>query len=281
MIDLRKLIEQTNELAPLPASAVRLAGLIANPVCHLDQVVELISYDQALTLRLLRAANSAASASSTPVGDVKEAVIRMGTAQVLAFSVAAGARSLLQSGVPAYGLAEGALWRHSVAAAVAIEAMQTCGGFEPPTEAFTAALLHDVGKLVMGRFLTPEILGFIRRSQEVDHLDWMEAESLLLEVNHAELGGLVAQHWRLPDRVVRGITYHHNPGQGFDAICDFTYLANQVAKHIEADIAGQKFNPVVAPDVVERLSLTAEMIDRLCPLASSRYRRVSRRYDTD
>ena len=214
MIDLDNLIEQANGLAPLPASAVRLAGLIGDPDCHLDQVVELIAFDQALTLKLLRAANSAASASATRVGSVQEAVIRMGTAQVLAFTVAAGARPLLQPGIPEYGLSEGALWRHSVAAAVATEAMQLSGGFELPPETFTSALLHDVGKLVMGRFLTPEVLGFIRWSQEVDHLDRLEAESVLLEVNHAELGGLVAQHWKLPPRIVQGITYHHNPGAG-------------------------------------------------------------------
>jgi HD-like signal output (HDOD) protein len=279
MIDIRGLIELANGLAPLPASAVRLAELIADPDCNLEQVVELIAFDQALTLKLLRAANSVASASATHVGSVHEAVIRMGTAQVLAFTVAAGARPLLQPRIPAYGLAEGALWRHSVAAAVATESMQGPGGFELPPETFAAALLHDVGKLIMGRFLTPEILGFIRWAQEMDHLDRLEAESVLLEVNHAELGGLVAQHWRLPPRIVHGITYHHNPGQGFDPICDFTHLANQIAKQVEARLDGRKFEMAIAPDVAERLSLAPERVEALSALAFSRYGQVSRRYN--
>ena len=52
--------------------------------------------------------------------------------------------------------------------------------------------LHDVGKLVMGRFISPEI-SELRRAQEVERLGQLEAESLLLSVNHAELGGLIAQ----------------------------------------------------------------------------------------
>jgi HD-like signal output (HDOD) protein len=279
MIDLTQLIEQANELAPLPASTVRLAGLIGNPDCHLDDVTELIVFDQALTLKLLRAANSAASASLVRVANVREAVTRMGTAQVLALAVAAGAKRFLQTRLPEYDLDEGVLWRHSVAAAVAAETMQACGSVESPPETFTAALLHDVGKLVMARFLSPEILGFIRRAREVDHLGQLETESLLLGANHAELGGLIAQHWNLPPRVVQGIIYHHNPGEGQDVICDLTYLANQLAKRIEAGLDGRYFDLSILPEVAQRLALTPKTLDNLCPIAAARYTQVSRRYN--
>ena len=86
MIDLHDLIEQANEPAPLPASTVRLAELVSDPDSQLNDVAELIAFDQGLTLKLLRAANSAASASAEPVGTVLEAVGRMGTSQVLALA---------------------------------------------------------------------------------------------------------------------------------------------------------------------------------------------------
>ena len=279
MIDLDLLIEQANELAPLPASTVRLAALVDSPDCHLEDVAELIAFDQALTVRLLRAANSAASASALHVGTVQEAVMRMGTAQVLALAVACGAKPFLQARVTAYGLAEGALWRHSVAAAVAAEIALAFCEVEIPPEAFTAALLHDIGKLVMGRFLSPEILGFIRRAQEVDHLGQLGAESLLLNVHHGELGGLIAQHWKLPPRVVQGIIHHHDPEQGLDPICDFTCLANHVAKRIEAGLDGVSFDAVLPAGVAPRLGLTDNGLDQLCPVAAMRYAQVRARYD--
>jgi HD-like signal output (HDOD) protein len=279
MIDLDQLIEQANALAPLPASAVRLAELVGDPECPLEDVVELIAFDQALTLKMLRAANSAASAAAMPVSTVRDSVIRMGTAQVLALAIAAGARPFLQPRIPAYGLGEGALWRHSVAAAVATEAMQGLGEFPVPPEAFTAALLHDVGKLVLGRFLTPDILGFIRRAQEVDHLGQLDAESLLLEANHAELGGLIAQHWKLPPRIVLGITYHHQPQEGRDAVCDLTCVADQYAKYIEASLEGRMAEIALAPDLAERLALSPAAAQRLGPLALARYAQVRSRYN--
>jgi HD-like signal output (HDOD) protein len=279
MIDLDRLIEQANELDPLPASAVRLAELVGSLDCHLGDVAELIEFDQALTVKLLRAANSAASGSAAPVGTVREAVIRMGTARVLALAVASSARPLLQARVPAYGLDEGALWRHSVAAAVAAETVPAFCRSDVPAETFTAALLHDVGKLVMGRFLSPEILGFIRQAQEVDHLGRLEAESLLLDVHHGELGGVIAQHWKLPPRVVLGITYHHNPDQGLDLICDLTCLTNEVAKRIEAGLDARQFDFAIPTQVAERLGLTPKTLDNLCPVAASRYTQVCRRYN--
>ena len=165
------------------------------------------------------------------------------------------------------------------AAAVAAEtASRLCPVVVPP-ETFTAALLHDIGKLMMGRFLTAEILGYIRRAQEVDHLSQLDAETLLLNVHHGELGGLIAQHWKLPPRVVLGITHHHHPEQGLDVICDLTYLANQVAKHIEAGLDGQPCVLSFDPGVAERLGMTVQTLENFYPIAATRYAQVSRRYD--
>lgn len=278
MIDLDQLIRQTGELAPLPATTVRLAQLTAHPGCQLGDVVELIAYDQSLTVRLLRAANSAMCAGSAPASTVRDAVARLGTAQVMELAVASGVRPYLQAGIPAYGLGEGALWRHAIAAAVCAE---TAPGFctvAVPPETFTAALLHDVGKLVMGRFLSPEILGFIRRAREADGLGQLEAESLLLNVHHGELGGLVAQHWKLPSRIVQGIIYHHNPEAGADLICDLTCLANHGAKVIEAGLDGRTPEFTLNPGVAERLGLTLPALEAFHPAAAARFAQVSGRY---
>jgi len=278
-IDLKELIESAYEMAPLSPTSVRLAELVSDPNFYMDEVVELISFDQALTLKLLRSANSAAFGSQIRVSSVDEALAKLGIAQVLALTVASKVKSMLKARVSCYGLDEGALWQHSVAAAVSVEAMQTCCKLTTPPEAYTAALLHDIGKLVMGRFLKPEIMHSIQRAMEEDHLTRMQAETLLLTVHHAELGGLIAQHWKLPSRIVQGITYHHNPDEGQDVICDLTYAANEVAKCIEADLQGHKIELVLLPSVAERLALTPEKLVELCPAATTRFTQISQRYN--
>ena len=153
MIDLDRLIQQTREMAPFRATTVRLAQMIASPDCDISEVAEVIAYDQVMTAKLLRAANSAAYANLNPIATAHEAVARLGTAQVLALAVATGARPHFQTRLPGYNLNDGALWHHSVAAAVAAEVAPRFCTRELPPEVFTAALLHDVGKVVMGRFI--------------------------------------------------------------------------------------------------------------------------------
>ncbi|MBL9201896.1 MAG: HDOD domain-containing protein [Opitutaceae bacterium] len=279
MIDLKKLIDSANNLAPLPASTVRLAQMVSSSNCDLGEVSELIAFDQGLTMSLLRGANSAASGGAMVVSTVQEAVSRLGLARVLALAVASGARPFLSGKLEAYQLDEGALWRHSVASAVAAEVIPGYCEVEIPSEVFTAAILHDVGKLVMSRFLDPEIIGYIRRAQEVDGLPRLEAESMLLGVHHGELGGLIAQHWALPHRVVQGIIHHHHPEQGGDVVCDATYLANIVGNHIEACFAGKDLELLVESGVCERLGVTQANLQALCPIAAARFAQVSNRYN--
>lgn len=278
MVNLDELILQAHELSPLPASVVRLANLAGSASTALHEIADVIAYDQSLTVKLLRAANAAAVAGSSRVTQAREAMFRLGTARVLALAMASSVNQMLQRDVAAYGLAEGQLWRHSVAAATAAETLPEFATQDIPAETFTAALLHDVGKLVMGRFLDRNDLEFIRRAQTDGGLDPLAAESQVLLVHHGELGGVVAQHWSLPERIVKGIIYHHRPSAGFDVICDAVYLANLVAKVIESP------RPINLAPVdegsLERLGLSAVDLSPLVSAARSRFDAVSGRYNS-
>jgi HD-like signal output (HDOD) protein len=278
VIDLDRLIQQTREIAPFRATTVRLAQMVASPDCDISEVAELIAYDEAMTVNLLRAANSATYANLSRVATVQEAVARLGTAQVLALAVAAGVRPHLQTKLPGYNLNDGALWHHSVAAAVAAEVAPRFCAREVPPEAFTAALLHDVGKVVMGRYLDPEVLRSIAEAKQTKGLSQLEAESLLLGMHHGQLGGLIVQYWQLPTGIVTATIYHHTPAEGHDVICDFTYLANVAAKRVEAELEGARLNLRIMPDVAERLGLESSRIDEYCAAVSARFSDLSLRY---
>jgi len=278
-IDHNRIIEQASELAPFPVSTVRLAQLVVNPSCNLADVAEVIAYDQALTLKMLRAANSAADSPACRVTSVREAIARLGASRILAAAVASGARPHLQKRIPAYGLEEGALWKHSVAAAVVAETIPKFCAIESPPEVFTAALLHDVGKTVMGRFLNAEVLDSISFAKAVNHLTQVEAELQVLGMHHGELGGMIAQHWKLPPRVVQGITYHHNPEQGKDLVCDLTYLSNEIAHQIDSTGEGHPNDDVFLYDVAARVGITASQLTKLRQAAASRINEVAKRYN--
>ncbi len=279
LIDMDTIIAQANELTALPQSTVRLAGLVEKKQDNVAEVVDVVAFDPALTFRLIRSANSAYSGSSQPVTSVREAVARLGTKQTFALAVVSSVRPHMQQTIPEYGLNEGDFWRHSVAAAVVTEIVQPFCKVLVPEEAFTAALLHDVGKLVIARALSPEVLALLQQAQSDGGLTPLEAELKILNVHHGELGGIIAQHWQFPQRIVNGIIHHHNPDEGADPVCDFVYLANIAAKMLQARLLSKKLELIPEPDVCQRLGMAADGFEKLVEAAVQRFEEVRTRYN--
>ncbi len=264
LIDFESLIKKADELPPLPGSTVKLISLLSGSDGKVEEITNVIKFDPALTLKLLRLANSAFSASKTTITSVHEAVSRLGTRRILSLALASHSRPMMESRVSAYGYHEGELWRHSVISMMVAENAQNFCQVSLPPAGSTAALLHDIGKLVMACFLDRQILALIRESQAEMNLTPYDAETQILGMNHAELGGLIARHWELPDTIVTGITYHHNPDQGFDLICDVVYLANVGAKNVSAKMEENPERQNISPQSAERLGFSLGDMDRLC-----------------
>ena len=137
-----------------------------------------------------------------------------------------------------------------------------------PPESFTAALLHDLGKLVISRFVSGSLLKKLDRARDDGAHTPIEAELKVLGVQHAALGGLIAENWRLPAGIVAGIVYHHTPVEGKALVCDVVHVANIVAKH--ADRPQPEGEPEPDPELcasfLQRLEMTESTLQR-CSLA--------------
>jgi putative nucleotidyltransferase with HDIG domain len=253
-------------------------------VSHADvdfaEIVETVRLDPALTGRLLKAANSAAAGGRTEVTTVRLAVSRLGTGAVLSVAMSFSVRGRLSSAVPAYDLGEGDLWRHSVLAALAAEEIRKLARNEIPPDSFTAALLHDVGKLVLGRYLDSDSLEALRRAREQGSLDPVRAEEELLMVNHGEVGGLIAQKWGLPLRITQAITYHHHPEQHPDPTCATVAVANAIAKCIPADGETLDLEQVVPGEKVGRevIGLSEEDFCSIVEKIGTRFDELRQKY---
>ncbi len=280
MLDYTQLVKAAEALDPVPASVSRLVSIISRDHWAFSEVEQVIALDQSLTGRLLQVANSAASATLMPIGTIKDAIIRVGVGPVVSFAMATCIGPSFKRALPEYGLSEGDLWRHSVASSLAAEVIMAMAQHPVPAEAVTAALLHDVGKLVLARFLTPDLLIGLSDARLQGERSSMQAEVDVLGVHHGELGGLIARNWGLPDRIAEGITHHHAPDKVADALCDTVHVANIAAKIVGgalADAPGAELTP--APGAVARLGLGDQFLERLCNHVSRRLDEVMARYN--
>lgn len=273
MLDLHQLIAKAYDLEPIPMSGTKLANLVADPDSTTESITEVVSLDQALAGRALRAANSAASAARSPITTVKDAVVRLGRSTMLTLGFGPRVRQNLQQAVPEFGLAENMLWRHSVAAALVAESLTALAKVQIPPESYAAALLHDIGKLVLARFLDPDLLSYLQRAQEEGHCNPLQAEMEILEVNHAELGGLIARHWGLPNIIALGIQYHHTPTDEHPLVCHVVCVADVLAKAIEPMTQTPPY-PEDHTASFQKLGVDMQLQQRVCQAVSARFGKV-------
>lgn len=241
MIDIEKLIHSANAITPLPETVTRLMALLGKDNTNISDIEEVFSYDAALSARLLRQANSAASGSRNSIGTIPAAVVRLGFGSVFALAVSVSTKDELDTALPAYGMDESAMWQHAQAARLIVDGLRRFAKMPMPAETQTAALLHDVGKIVMARNLDPEVLKILKAASKNGQSIDIDAEREILEVHHGELGGLIAQHWQLPTIVVRGIWFHHEPDacpEEDRRVAHIVCIANWAAKLATARKAG-------------------------------------------
>lgn len=197
-------IEGAVARAPLPEALVAAVEAAPDPVT----VAAAIRAEDALVTEALRLGGRVARRG--PVPTVEHAIGALGAEDLVTSLVAAAVRDLCAPALDGYGLAPRALWAHAVRGALAAERLAPRAGVAPAV-AFSAALLVDVGKLVANRFL-----GLLSRRVLLAHdrhPDWPfdVIERLVLGVDHAELGAVLAEAWGLPPAWEQAIRYHHRP----------------------------------------------------------------------
>lgn len=223
------IISRVGTLPPLPDTAVKLMEVINDPSSSVDEIVEVIRYDQAVTADVLKLCNSAYFGLSRSITSLNEAMLRLGTVKVLQLVMSVHTSSILANEQRGYGLDPGVLWRHSVAVALAASIVAQKINLTNVNLVFTGGLLHDIGKVVLNEYVAEEfgkILGLVKENR----LSFVEAEHQVLGYSHQEIGGKIARMWKLPDPIVRCIRYHHDPGdlETPDPLIDAVYLANCV-----------------------------------------------------
>jgi len=204
------ILQKTTTLPPYPVVVQKVLHLVDDPKSSAEDLVGVIQYDQALTAQILRVCNSAYFGLRRPIHSIREALVRIGFNQLLEIIMSYGSAYLFSRAYQGYDLAEGDLWRHSVASALLSQIISKHVNQEKTTVQFTAALLHDIGKIMLNEHVKenfPEIQKLVHEK----NYSFIEAERAVLGTDHAEVGGKISEKWQFPQVLAFGIQYHHSP----------------------------------------------------------------------
>ncbi len=206
-VSLPELIASTSELSSLPTTTMQMMKLLDDETVEASRVLDVIEKDPSLTANLLKLANSAFYGLRRQVGSAREALILLGNQTIVTLAFATSMGDVLRGPLAAYRLDRNALWHHALGTALAATHLASLTGSQETRErAFTAGLVHDIGKLLLNRPLKAKL---DQLPPDCGFSCLLEAESNILGFNHAEAGARLAEAWNFPPYLVTVIENHH------------------------------------------------------------------------
>jgi putative nucleotidyltransferase with HDIG domain len=197
---------RAGDLPVLPQVATRVLELVSDSEVRNRELEGALSCDPSLTARVLKISNSALYAQRGAVSTLGRAISVLGLNTLRSVVIAASTKSLYRTKSPRFQ--ERILWDHSVAAALAARLIAREVRYAGVEEAFTAGLLHDIGKVVLDQNLGVEYHTVLERVYNEGDA-FADAERDVLGFDHAEVGAIVVQKWNLASHLQDAVQYHH------------------------------------------------------------------------
>jgi putative nucleotidyltransferase with HDIG domain len=207
--ELQKIVESVPMLS---ASASQLLQVAAQADHDLIDVINLVRNDANLTARVLKIVNSAAFGIINKITSIDRAISYLGERVVISIAIGDCAGKLFDKELSGYESAGGDLWKHDLRTAIASREVVTQSGADiSPELAFTAGLLHDIGKALISDYLHGSVTEAVELITTEEGLDYLDAETKLVGFDHTKAGYELAKTWQLPDELAEVILHHHQP----------------------------------------------------------------------
>lgn len=195
-------------LPVLSPVALRVIQLSDDPLCDARKVAETVSADAGLTARILKLANSSYYGYAGQMTSLPQAIVLLGNGTIRNVVLGLSMSDLCKStGSTPY--VDG-FWENSfLAGCLALSAAKLIGHAHH-AHAFTAGLLHDVGKLIIQHSCV-DVANMIAGQLTDESTSVVDVEERLLGFNHAHVGGWAAARWKFPPTLIEAIGLHESP----------------------------------------------------------------------
>jgi putative nucleotidyltransferase with HDIG domain len=244
---------------PMPAlsvAAARTLQLLQQPHVEPSLLIRVMESDDKWAREVFRLAGLFAWGRVRSPEDLTDALGQLGLRRFYQLIWVASAAPILREPVLGYGLGEGELWDHSLAVAIATREIFLEKGLRPCEEAFTAAILHDIGKGIIGSSLETEPESGAGPTYE-------EAELRAAGMDHAEAGARFLEHWNMPPWLITAVRFHHAPLECSFLIPDLIHLADAVCLSVGVGTGRDGFRRRICPAVAERWNVSRRSLERI------------------
>ncbi len=275
MYDITSIIEKIGELKPIPQVANKIMSIVEDPESSVIDLTEVIKYDSAVTANLLKVANSAYFGRPGKFNSIHQAIVYLGMDFVADLAFLASIAENLKAEQTGYGLRKGDLWKYSVLSALIARELAKKKGIGKTHLIFTAALLKDIGKVILNQYVE-DAFEEINTMVVKKYVTFREAEKQVLGIDHAELGGMVAESWNFSPKMVEIIRNHHQPQKSSisEIESSIVYLADTMCMMMGVggglDGLAYRFHK----EVINRLEFTDRNLQKIMAMFGEKLRHV-------
>ncbi|MEO0630627.1 MAG: HDOD domain-containing protein, partial [Planctomycetota bacterium] len=198
-------------LPSLPAVAVEVIELTRDPEVKLEQLAATIQNDQGLASKVLRTVNSSYFGLRQKCSTIRQALVVLGLSAVKSLALGFSLVSSVKRSGDDFDY--DTYWRRGLFTAISARSIAKAAGCPFEDEAFLAGLLQDIGMVAMYESLGPRYAKILEQTGG-DHRKLCRFEIADLEMQHPDLGAMMAQRWKLPEELVLPVKYHERPSAG-------------------------------------------------------------------
>jgi putative nucleotidyltransferase with HDIG domain len=257
-----EILDKIKTVEGLPAAASQVLEIVQDEDSDMNDIVRAIELDPGLTANVLRLANSAYFAGPGKVGSLREAAVLFGTNRIQQLVLANAVFPMVSGSIKGYDLEPGRLLDNLIAVAIGTEELARVLHETPPPSAFTAGLLHGIGKVVLGTFVEIDAAPIIELAYEKS-MSFDEAERTVLGIDHAEVGACLLEEWGFPEDLVQAVRWQYQPEAANEVsfLLDLVHVAGNLSMECGLGAGIDGLNYRVSEGSVERLRMNTKIAE--------------------
>lgn len=235
--DLKEIANAMMDLKPIPQVALKILRLVGKDDYDIRDISEEVRRDQVISAKTLQLSNSSIFAIPRKIDSLDHALLLIGRDQLVKLVISASVRRLFEPDTQGYSLCKGGLYHHAIGTAIIAEKLAQITGKVLPGLAYTAGLLHDIGKVALDQYVSAAYPLFYRNLSQ-ENKSFLDSEKSILGTDHTEAGYELATKWGFPDSLATVIRHHHHPEKEteFRTLTSMIYIANLLMEKFNASL---------------------------------------------
>ena len=255
------------QIRPIPQVALKILRMMDDDDYDINAIAKEVRKDQVISARTLKLCNSALYSPGKRIASLEEALIFIGKNLFIRLVVSSAVREFYNQVGLGYSLCKGGLFQHSVGTAMIAETLARETQAVDSGSAYTAGLLHDIGKVVLDQYLASAYPHFYRQMHD-DEQNILSLENKFFGTDHTQVGNELAERWAFPDNLKEAIRHHHYPqeGQSHEALTCIIYLADLLMSRFQPGLELERLNTHNLAARLETIGLSIERFHEIVDL---------------